>query len=855
MSGRSGYVRVEQATRSQQSHPKPLNARNQADFLSPDLILSKFSCFSEYRPQSNLFYRNPSTNFYHDGHLYPKLKCSFALQSQINPKNLLSQVERSSFRVKMDEKCIKCRNKIRKVLGIREEQSTKLKTHQHTRDSQKFDVLYDHISSPAKEFLDNPSYFQQHCSLLSTAQIPALKVKLRRWFGYGRPGEPWEKLRKDPELFDLNGDTLIYLCEPKMGLPCSPPSFRISSHIIEATKSAILIRMLHEGSTENIAYERFQRNLSMHQETQLDGLISYQIYIPASLELSKADALRHQITTRNFFALLHNASLVGQTMYQALYDLRDRIEEYMPDSDAAGMIIDWIENRSISDPRYNPSSALSLLAWAEGDGVHWYEGWKEAFCHTTGMRALDLDKEFELLPEYRFLSPITKTLVDRFSIDTQILIQDCECRLDTFDFSDMWDVTDQRTSTARSAFDRFRKFLIQHYEEIYGKWPPRISQDDREQWLTRSVSKKLSLDFAALYDYLVNRTISWDGVEERAGRKWKMICAGNRSFDPDTKQLPLTDILISFDNQMRYPHIPHPYCLTPEPNKISPRKMTKKAQEDIMLERQAAIAYQNSTNVYLLGSELVTNDLVDSYIQFEQSDRLADHDPYNSRRGRWILIYGILQVLASISVDVPNLQFTHDVDYHLQCSLRGTPPWTGANKNQPEAEHTKSHCWIVPDRWQPLQPIIMSRHIDETSRARHMESKLEVISEYSETSQISSSELPSTNTSPGRTFHAPSDLSSPTSQGETEKRFTCDDFECNIFDSTLNIPQKCKDGIEPSIFPIREQMIEMAPSTSQNSFYDKQSMKSPPQRYNVPKVKAANISKYDIEIDEDKYFF
>lgn len=720
MSGRSGYVRVEQAARSQLNYQKVTQAQAskvKIDCANPESVQSELFCSPYIHQESSLFDTDDNSK------IRPAQNMRHAiLWSPTLSRCLTSQIERSSFRAKLDEKTIKCRNEIKRAFRMRRSRDTisNSTSPENARlDLTKLDGQLHEFSRIAEENDRSRSNIPNLPSESLATRFPPLPTQLRRWLGGARPMEPWAKLLKDPELFDQLGNTLVYLYDAEIYTLLPHPSFRINSHLIMATNSPILMRMLREGCTEDeISPEpssyRQARTMHSPQKRQYHSQISYQLFFPVPYGLSKSDVQRHQVTTRNFFALLMKVSLVGQTMYQALYDLRNRVEEYMPiDTDPAGMIIDWIKSRGIDDPRWNLSTALSILAWAEGDCVHWVEGWKEAFCHAVGMLALDPHKKLELMPEFCYLSPVTKTLLARYSLNTKLLVRGCESRLDKFDFSDMWDVVDQKASTGRASFDRFRKFLIQHYQKLYGTWPPNMT-DKKDRWLTRSLAKNLSRDFGALYDYLVNRTIIWDCEEERAGRKWNMKCTSNQSFDPDTTQIPMTDILISFDNRMEYPHIPHPYCLTPEPNKAQSklkniRKTGKKIkqQEDIMHERQATIAYQNSTNIYVLGAEFVSNNLVDAFTRFEQAECLIDADLYNCRRGRWVLIYGILQVLASISVDTPHLQFVENVQYHLQSSLRGTPPWVGADQNQPEAKHTSSHCWLAPARWRSLQPITL----------------------------------------------------------------------------------------------------------------------------------------------------
>lgn len=85
-----------------------------------------------------------------------------------------------------------------------------------------------------------------------TTQLPPLPAELqvRRWIGTGRPVQRWNKLRKDPELWDPNGDVLIYLGSKEQHQR-PDPSFRLSSHLIEATDSRFLTTLLREGVTDD----------------------------------------------------------------------------------------------------------------------------------------------------------------------------------------------------------------------------------------------------------------------------------------------------------------------------------------------------------------------------------------------------------------------------------------------------------------------------------------------------------------------------------------------------------------------------------------------------------------------------
>lgn len=87
-------------------------------------------------------------------------------------------------------------------------------------------------------------------------------------------------------------------------------------------------------------------------------------------------------------------------------------------------------------------------------------------------------------------------------------------------------------------------------------------------------------------------------------------------------------------------------------------------------------------------------------IEFEEADGVRPLDPFDARRGRWILIYGVLQVLATVGVDAPNAKWKDGVSYHLSPPMAGIVPWAADDwPAEPEAAHELSHCWTVPATW------------------------------------------------------------------------------------------------------------------------------------------------------------
>jgi hypothetical protein len=664
----------------------------------------------------------------------------------------VSGIEKSPFRSMMDKKSEDVRKGLAKTFGKKKKSndvpgprpttSATVRPDSHELDASEYTPPLPAVRA-RQQFSEQQEFIRPGPH---QGKLPPIQQgpQLKRWMGHGRSPQPWNKLRKDPELWDPNGDTLIFLGHETHQASRPPPSFRLSSHVLEATESRFLITLLREGSTdEGNVFSMPPSPISSpgmrsafpaqsgrpHKPTPplsensiggFDGQISYEIYFPAPLNQSKTDTLRHQLTTRNVFALLYQASLVGLNLFQALNDLHERLEVYMPpETDAAGLIIDYLITKGIDDVRNNPSAAAALLAWSESQGVRWEEGWREAYVHIAGMY-----NRLEGVADFRHVMPITRALLERSSLEGQVRVNNCEDRLTDFDFGDMWPIMSSVTPPARASFERLRRFFLDHFQTSYGSWPPAAPAGE-DQWLTRSLAQKLQKDFGALYDYLVNREITWDCSEERSGRKWNIVNAGNRAFDADSLDLPFTDILVAFDNRHKYPHIPHPYPLVPESiqrkaskeNMFNLNKKSAKPTEGKMAERKAALAYTESTNIYLLGSDFVSNDLVDAFVRFEKADREADVDPYAARRGRWVSIYFILQTLASVSVDTPNLRHTNDVSYHLNPRLRGTPPWKGANQNLEEASHVRSYCWAVRNTWQTEAPVMVSRRVNPVAQS------------------------------------------------------------------------------------------------------------------------------------------
>lgn len=105
--------------------------------------------------------------------------------------------------------------------------------------------------------------------------------------------------------------------------------------------------------------------------------VQYKLYMDARSGGSKVDVLRYHITTRNFFAYLLRKPLVGFTYYQALVDLHERLDEYLPAGvDSAVALQSYLVMIGLVNVSNEPRAAAGLLAWSED--VRWNNGWREA---------------------------------------------------------------------------------------------------------------------------------------------------------------------------------------------------------------------------------------------------------------------------------------------------------------------------------------------------------------------------------------------------------------------------------------------------------------------------------------------
>ncbi|KAL6714790.1 hypothetical protein ACLMJK_007050 [Lecanora helva] len=538
-------------------------------------------------------------------------------------------------------------------------------------------------------------------------------ASVKRWAGDGKPAEPWGKLIKDPELWDTSGDVLVYF-----GYQRPHASFRIRSAILEATNSEIIKGKLQDGFKGTSAAPSMYssppdaKNLHMDRKGQqsapsnagstrlgTESLIRYEIHFPPPDEGSKTTVLRHHITTRNFFAFLLKKPLVGLTLYQALVDLQQRLQLYLPhENNCTNLLIDYVSDVHLHKVSNDPAAAAGLLAWSEDAEVRWRDGWREGFVHSCGMFSHSRNYH-----EFHDISHVSRTLLERSYLELEARIQEAEGRLSSFNFDDIWAGTEAQFHPSRVVFDQFRQFLESYYTKANKRWPPTPQGQSNGPWLTSDIIFQLQRDFAALYEYHVNREVVWSKTKDPEALYRDMVSkADGRPVEKSNGQdFSLTNLLYRFDKRHNFFHIPHPYPLLPEAAVINGETKQIKSKfynsKAKALEKRTALAFSEASNATILDSAIVANGLTEAFVRYEKTDDLDDTSALCARKARWMLLYGILQVLATLSVDTPDLAFTEGVTYFLNPRLKGAPPWKADEEaGFEEASPKLSYCWEAP---------------------------------------------------------------------------------------------------------------------------------------------------------------
>lgn len=194
---------------------------------------------------------------------------------------------------------------------------------------------------------------------------------------------------KDDELWQPSGDCLVHLYG--QGKSKRGASFRVSYSAVKAASSSLFL----EKYLASDVFSSSESSDSTAPSTPV-AHADYELYIPVPLDVSREDAYRWHITTRNFFAYIANKPLVGVKLGSAMIDLLERIHSFCPNKAVnIKKFLLYARQQGYSNFVDYPAFALAFLNFAERFRLR--ELWIDAFAHCVGMNdQLDLNPEFEV---------------------------------------------------------------------------------------------------------------------------------------------------------------------------------------------------------------------------------------------------------------------------------------------------------------------------------------------------------------------------------------------------------------------------------------------------------------------------
>ncbi|KAF2856882.1 hypothetical protein T440DRAFT_484970 [Plenodomus tracheiphilus IPT5] len=487
-------------------------------------------------------------------------------------------------------------------------------------------------------------------SCSATSRRPMHHTRIQRWAGLTRTVSDWDVLRRDPELYYAEGDCYVHL--HARGASRRGPSFCIPFRVLRQKKCIMLLNQCDAqiiSSTDLHPRQLSKMPSSLNNPGEEASTI--QLFVPAPNDISREEAFRWHITTRNFFALLLGKPLVGEHMGQALVDLHERLDLFRPDQTNNDQeFLDYLENQGYRDLVECTDYALASLYYAEHYRLKTV--WIDAFAHCVGM-----NESLILSPEYASISRLTKALLTRAHLEVDLRLNRVSTALGRFLQEDLSPTYFGITDTARSHLDYFRQFLHTFYVEKFGYWPP-----PRGASFPKALYKSMFYDFQNLYDYLVDTESTSDISMQK----------------PASGGLCVLQNVNSFDKRHGFKAQPHPLPLLPMegPKKTESQKalrqFTLAAQHNKTHQLHSASAtLAVATNV--LDQVAASAKIVQAYMHFERvyptstSQRQERISAIDARKVRWLLIYGTLQYLTSALRAPREVRDSESPEYPLCC--------------------------------------------------------------------------------------------------------------------------------------------------------------------------------------------
>jgi len=483
---------------------------------------------------------------------------------------------------------------------------------------------------------------------------------------------------QDSELWDEYGDCMIHL--HGMGKSRRGPSFKVHSKKIQQSDCT---RLFSQSSLRKSSDGGNRNSLASDSGySSTSSVNDFDIYLPAPEDASRSDAFAWHLATRNLFAWMLDAPLVGSSLGKSLVDLLERMLTLRPaTADNVRDCLDYAESMGYMDFAHSPDYALAMLRFAEHFQLR--DLWVDAFVHCVGMNdSLCISKEFDPV------SRRTKALITRASLEMDLHLGRVTRALSNFLEDELSAACLGLSGAERSHLDRFRSFLFSFYVGKHGYWPP-----PGEPSFSKDVLQSMHQEFQCLYDYLVD-TQSADSFSNPSGSANGGIC--------------VLQNVNAFNDRHNYAHLPHPLPLLPDTDSLDNKVQSQRSLRQFALGNRSAksVRLLNARTALMTATNEVPNhvlnsSLVQAYIDFEQ-ESIGRHEERlslaDARKVRWITIYCAFQMLLSVTASPTEVRDSFSSTYHMCCLVSNAPPWSDELKS-PLATHPalRSHSMPPPD--------------------------------------------------------------------------------------------------------------------------------------------------------------
>jgi len=477
---------------------------------------------------------------------------------------------------------------------------------------------------------------------------------------------------KDQDLWYDDADCLVHF--HARGSSQRPPSLKIPFAAVQRSKCSYLL--------DNCLSARKYSNFSNSWDSGYDSCTvsspqpqTYDLFVPAPADLTREQAYTYHVTTRNYFALLTNQALVGEKLGLALVDLWRRTKEWQPNDNATSNLLSYCEQQGYLSLAENVTHATAILTFAEQAQIQAL--WTNAFVHCVGMH-----ERLDMSGDYPELSNSTRALITRASLEMDLHMSRATRAIGCFLEEELGADRLGLTKSARNHLDRFRGFLHSFYLEQLGYFPPGSSDPYNKQlW------KNVHDDFESLYELLADKS-SDQSIQNNTNASGGICCLQNTQV---------------FDIRHGCAPLPHPSPLLPAISAEQRSTDTQRTLRSLRLGRSSSSvseaklpprrALAEATNS--VPDEVSKRPIVIEYRRFERARLEEKITVQEARKVRWLLIYGGLQILNSITKAPKSVRDSEAASYPLCVLTTGSPDWHVDENETPALDQATTE--VVPD--------------------------------------------------------------------------------------------------------------------------------------------------------------